>query len=429
MIRIFFRKIIARLIWLYYRTQKNKGLAMMFIPHPGFSKCDYIDIFNYKSDSAMTFARYMLDNHLFEDREFIVYSPSRECIDDSYKKGKELYPKKKITFISWDTYDLDNLDYSSPNFLSNTILYCKCVVRSSHIFTSTTYRMKRYVSNQVLVDLNYYPAPFKNDLLSSDNKYYMGFETVGREYSWILFTSELAIRLEMPSIKLPHSSFLDFGLCRNDNLLSNDDCQSIKEELLSSLPYSASKIVLYIPTHRDYEQSETDVSRSLFGYSLDLNSLDTILRREGMMIVCKIHPKQNRAVISSALPVSIRIHEANHKYGLCELMKISDCLISDYSTGYFDYLLLDKPVILNFYDIDKYKEERGMTYNPVESIVAGDIVKSADDFFNALQKIEENNKKYREKRRIIKDLFFAYQDSNCCKRVFNYLFENKVESE
>ena len=61
---IILKKIIARLIWFYYKCQKNTGQAIMFIPHSGFSKYDYIDLFNYKSDSAMTFAHYLLENNL-----------------------------------------------------------------------------------------------------------------------------------------------------------------------------------------------------------------------------------------------------------------------------------------------------------------------------------------------------------------------------
>ena len=419
---VLLRKVIARFIWLYYRCKNSSRQALMFIPHSGVSKYDYIDLFNYESDSAMTFAHYLLANNLCPDKEFILFSPSKECIEESYNKAQRLFPNRKFVFLSWDSYDIDSIDYRTSGFISKTIEFCKCISRCSHIFTSTTYRLKRYISHQMIVDLNYYPAPFKNDLLSKKSKYYMGFDKVGREYSMIMFTSEMAIRLEMPSLNLPRDKFNDLGLCRNDNLYNNDGCSDVRERIISSIPYHVSKLVLYIPTHRDYEQGATDVMRSLFGYPLDFDEFDSILREEGIAIICKIHPKQNRAAISAALPKSVLIHSANHEYGLYELMKASDCLISDYSTGYFDYLLLDKPVIFNFYDIEKYKKERGFTFNPIESITAGDIVKTKDELYTALKSISKNAEDYRDKRAYLRDLFFAYQDKDCCRRVYDVVF-------
>lgn len=413
------QRFLSMIICFFYRFKKNSGEAIMFMPHLGFSKNDYIDLFNYRSDSAMTFAHYLISNQLCEDKEFICFVPSEDYIEESYKKAQELYPKKRFIFLPWDCY---LFEYSKSNCLRKVIRFCKCVSKCSHIFVSITYRLEQFVSDQIIVDLNYYPAPLKNDFLPPSSKYYMKLEKVGKKYSMVMFTSEVAIRLEMPSMSLPHEKYSDFGLCRNDNLLNNDSFVSVRNNILSTLPYTANKIILYTPTHRDYEQDINDVSRSLFGYSFNFNELDSILRQEGIVIICKIHPKQNRAAFSTILPPSVIIHQANHDYGLTELMRVSDCMIADYSTGYFDYLLLDKPVIFNFYDIDRYKEERGFTYNPIESIVAGDIVKSQEEFIAALRNIDNNREMWKDKRAFVRDLFFTYQDSNCCKRVYNYFF-------
>ena len=413
--------IVTKILLFFFRLRKNKREAIMFMPHSGVSKYDYIDLFNYRSDSAMTFAHYLLENKLCEEKEFIVFVPSKDYIDDSYRKARELYPNKKITFVPWEYF---LVDYHAWDCVKNQIAFCKCIARCSHVFVSITYRLENYVSDQVLVDLNYYSVAFKNDILPVTSKHYMGLEKVGKKYTTMMLSSELSIRIMMPTMSLSREQYEDFGLCRNDNLLSVEDFNELRVRLLSSVSYQARKILIYIPTHRDYEKGVTDVARSLFGYSLDLSLLDKTLREEGIIIICKVHPNQNQAAFSKELPESVIIHQAKHDYGLYELMKISDGMIGDYSSGYFDYLLLDKPVIFNFYDVDKYKEERGFTYNPIESITAGDIVKTAEEFLAALKNLNRNYEEWKAKREFVRDMFFTYQDSNCCKRVYDYFFEN-----
>lgn len=419
---IIYRKIIARIIMRYYRSKKNTGKAIMFLPHSGMSKSDYIDLFNYKSDSALTFAHYLLVNDLCKDKEFVVFVPSKDDLESSYKKAEKLFPGRKIKFITWD-YCLIN--YNSRSYARFVKGFGKLVVSCSHIFSSDSFGFQRYANNQIIVDLNYFSAPFKNDLLSSDSKYYMHYDRQGREYSKILLSSEVSIRLIMACMNLPREKYLDFGLCRNDNLLEEESSNDIRKSILSSVSYRASKILLYIPTHRDYEKKLHNVARTLFGYDMDMDKLDAVLKEEGIIIICKLHPVQSKEVISMSLPESVVIHKANHKYGLCELMKVSDAMIGDYSSGYFDYLLLDKPIIFNFYDVERYKKERGFTFNPVESIVAGDVVKDSEGFIKALKNLEINKTHYKEKRAFVRDLIFAYQDTHCCERVYDYFFDNK----
>lgn len=420
-LKVLFRYIYIRILLFFCRFGKNSGEAIMFIPHSGVSQYDLIDLFNYRSDSAMTFANYLLENGFCKDKEFIIFVPSEDYVHESYRRAKEKWPQRRFTFLTWNSL---NVDYHRNSCIKDVANFCHCVKKCSHIFNSITYRLEDYVSNQIVVDLNYYSAPFKNDLLPVTSKHYMNLEKVGKKYTMMMLSSELSIRVMMPTMSLTREQYSDFGLCRNDNLLNKEHFSNLKNKLLSTVSYKANKIFIYIPTHRDYEKETLDVTRSLFGYSIDLKQLDAVLRAEGIIIICKIHPHQNKNAFSKVLPESIKIHQASREYGLYELMKISDCMIGDYSSGYFDYLLLDKPVIFNFYDVDKYKEERGFTYNPIESIVAGEIVKNTNELIAALKNVDKNDINNRSKRAFVRDLFFTYQDANCCKRVYDYFFCN-----
>ena len=59
---------------------------------------------------------------------------------------------------------------------------------------------------------------------------------------------------------------------------------------------------------------------------------------------------------------------------------------------------------------------------PIETICAGDIIKTESELLDALTNIEQNRVKYREKRKLIKDLVFSNQDADTCGRVYRFFF-------
>lgn len=416
-----FVMVLARIIKYRYKVCPNTNKALMFIPHSGMCIDDKYDLFNFQSESAYTLARYIIDNKLKEGKKIYLFAPSDDDIERLQKRAFQAYPERKIEFLSWRAIRHNYRDFRC---LKDIYYFCKCFNECSHVFTSITENLKRYKSDQILVDVGYYSAPFKNDLIDSSDDCYLGMDTVGREYDKLIFASELALRLVMPSMSLPHSKFAPLGMCRNDNLLNGEKHNEIRQEIINSVSYPVKKIVLYPPTHRDYEQNSINNSRPLLGFNADNEKLDSFLKSNGVLILCKFHPKQNKEIVSTKIPESIKLYEANNEYGLCELMQISDALMTDYSSAYLDYLLLDKPVIFNFYDFDKYIGTRGMTYEPIESVLAGPIFKDVDGFMQSIMKLEEDNAKFREKRLFVRDLFFAYKDTNNCQRVYNYFFRD-----
>lgn len=397
-------------------TTKN---TVYFVPHSGMCKIDYYDIINYKSDSALSFLHYILENNLLLNKTLLVATRDDADFDKYEEYIKINYPNRKIYF----TPIFANKRYSSAQKLKRYIEYCRNISISSHVVTSITQDFSDLVSSQILVDLNYFTCAMKNDILAPDNPHYMGAEKVGHEYKYIVGTSEIAIRLTMPEMTLPYKRYVNLGLCRNDNVLNGDKCDWLRKEIADSVSYEVKTIVLYTPTHRDYESKLTvNDSRSVLGFNYDSQSFGQFLKDNGIVFICKLHPKQNALVVKSELPEGLILHKADTRFGLTELMQVSDALVTDYTSVYFDYLLLNKPVIFNFYDLDIYKMERGVPCEPMSAISAGEIVENENQMKSALLNLNENTEKYAEKRSIIRDLFFTYQDTDTCKRVFDFIF-------
>ena len=83
---------------------------------------------------------------------------------------------------------------------------------------------------------------------------------------------------------------------------------------------------------------------------------------------------------------------------------------------------MDKPIIFNLYDIDKYVKSRGLVFNPIEAICAGEIVHNEKEFMDAIENLDFNSELYKEKRKTILDMLNYYKDSNSCKRVYEFFF-------
>lgn len=395
--------------------------SIMFVPHSGMCRVDLYDIINYKSDSALSFLHYILANALLMDKQILV--AVRDDVDLKRYNDyiQENFPNRIVSF----TPIFHNKIYSNIGKLKNHITYCRNVTKCSHVFTSITQDFKHLVSDQVLVDLNYFTCAMKNDILDPESPHYMGVEKVGHEYKYIVGTSEIAIRLILPEMTLPYKRYVNLGLCRNDHVLNGDNCLWLRNEIESKVSYKVKTIVLYTPTHRDYEEKLTsDENRSILGFEYNSIEFGHFLQENGIVFICKLHPKQNACVVENELPEGLILHKPDMRYGLTEMMQVSDALVTDYTSVYFDYLLLDKPVIFNFYDLDIYKKERGVPCEPMSAIAAGDIVENEEQMKNALLRLSVNMEKYRQKRGYIRDLFFTQQDSKSCERVYNFIFNN-----
>lgn len=106
---------------------------------------------------------------------------------------------------------------------------------------------------------------------------------------------------------------------------------------------------LYAPTWRD---SGGDF---IVSSGIDFDALEQLLATFDAKLVVKLHPATK---IACDLSHYQHILMANNRLDPCELMAQADCLITDYSSMYFDYMVLDRPIIFFAFDKDEYLKER-----------------------------------------------------------------------
>ena len=103
------------------------------------------------------------------------------------------------------------------------------------------------------------------------------------------------------------------------------------------------------------------------------------------------------------------------KMDIHELLLDVDTLITDYSSIYFDFLLLDRQIIFVPTDRDIYERERGFNLQPYDFWTPGAKVYTQE----ALEKELFAEDFYVKERQAVRDIIHTYQDSSSCERVYN----------
>ena len=279
--------------------------------------------------------------------------------------------------------------------------------------------------SQQIICLGYY-TPFKDDYHMGDHSYDKFRNTTCNSFDYSIATSCLSARIISIDCGISYDKFKVLGFPRNDLLISKNNCNVIKREISKFAGYDVTKYIVYTPTFRDYETVTEGNLRSILGYvDCDLLKLSKILLKFNAALILKLHPLQNKTVLKKDLPKGILVFEQTYKYGLYDLLSFSDGMITDYTSTYFDFLLVNKPVIFNFYDIEEYRRVRGFSFEPIEFFCAGDIVYNYNELIDAVMGLLAGKDIHAEHRRHISLLMNQFQDDNSTKRICD-IFLNEI---
>jgi hypothetical protein len=377
--------------------------VIVFMPRGGGMTVDGYDYFNYTSDNALALMHYMVERY---GNSFIY---KLACDASQYE---ELHQKlRNIKEVDIDCFPC--FSYEKP-FSFKKLLP---LLQGKYIFMSEIIPIYTKKRNQKVVFLNYF-VPFKDDY----GYRFLPLQKFESLIDYSITTSLLSSYIISTVYKISLSKCISLGFSRNDCLLTFNGNNALDDFLEQSVDYKVKHVLLYTPTHRDYERGKTD-ERELLGFDIDYKKLDVVLRENSAIIICKIHSAQNKKVIDFKLPKGIVLYSSNTDFTLCELMQRADCMITDYTSTYFDYLLLDRPVLFNFYDYDVYKKSRGFSYDPLEPFMAGDVFNDEESFFKSIIDFFNGVDIHKEERHIIRDIHHKFKDNKTSERICNLFFE------
>ena len=169
-------------------------------------------------------------------------------------------------------------------------------------------------------------------------------------------------------------SILLSDLPRNDSLLkySNEKIKRIKESLGIE---TGKKVILYTPTYREYLMNEERKSEIV--PPIDFEKWETALGKDHVLLI------RAHYVVSESLnlPDNGFIKDVSNYGCLNDLYVIADMMISDYSSTFFDYAILDRPMFCFAYDMEEYCRRRGLYLN-LETELPCPIDKDGESLLN-----------------------------------------------
>lgn len=254
-------------------------------------------------------------------------------------------------------------------------------------------------------------SPFKLIGLCERNSDHKRVKILKREMEAINFfltPSALVSNSFIKAFNIDKEKLLPIGSPRNDILLSNK-ASSLKKQ------FKAKNIILYAPTFRDWEPVKW------FPFNdFCIDTLSSILKKNDAHLLIRGHIKDIENV-NIENHDNISVFDEYVCPDINSVLSDIDILITDYSSIYFDYLLLNRPSIFIPYDIDIYEERRGFFYDDYEKIMVGDIVHDFNSFIVAI-KNNLNSDSFSDERVKVNHLFNEYQSQDS----YNQLVEKTL---
>ena len=199
------------------------------------------------------------------------------------------------------------------------------------------------------------------------------------------------------------------GTPRNDYLLYPNN------ELLQEYSYLNKKVILYAPTWREYGDRS-----SFFPFEdKDLERLNKFLETQDAYLLIRGHREEMERIsenygeekLSRILPAHQEIFPDAQR-----LLAHVDVLVTDYSSIYLDFLLLDKPIIFIPYDLEKYQSYRGFLFD-YDTHTPGDKVGTQAEFMESIDRALNQPELGAIERAQMKKLFHTYEDGKSSERI------------
>lgn len=213
------------------------------------------------------------------------------------------------------------------------------------------------------------------------------------------------------------NEMLEYGYPRND-IMHYENRDEIAANLRKKLGIpEGKKTILYAPTWRDDEFYGSGQYK--FTLKLDLPKMKAALGDEYVILL------RTHYYIADSIDVTgVEDFAMNFsKYDdISELYLISDICITDYSSVFFDYANLRRPMLFFTYDLDKYRDVLRGFYIDMLTEVPGPLLFTTEEVIDAIQNIEDVKAKYAERYDAFYERFCSWEDGhaseNCVKKVF-----------
>ena len=229
--------------------------------------------------------------------------------------------------------------------------------------------------------------------------------------------SKIAAYHTMTSFNVRYDKFLFSGQARNDHLVSGVRRADVRS--MVDLPPDTEKVILYAPTFRRYAETE------FFPFpDRNLDRLKKFLEEHKAVMLLRAHYVELARVQELEDHQRLFAFNMDRCHEVTDVLPDVDVLITDYSSIFYDYLLLDRPLIFLPYDLDEYQKRRVILYDDYDDWTPGAKPTTQEEFQVALQQAFSGYDAWGEGRKRVNKLMNFCQTGNTCECLVQWMAEN-----
>ena len=396
-----FRKIARKTMFIIKRTKYNiNGLNKKTDPKIVLFSC-----FNGKSYTCSPKAiyEYMLSDDKYKDYQFIwIFKP------EEVKKYDFLNKNRNTKVVSKKSKDYEKYLHIGKYWFFNFKIADYIMPKKDQVFTQCWHGtpLKR-----LGFDLTHY-----DNQLNTVKEMRKRYKVETEKFSYFISPSAYASGVFRSGWNMKElgkeNIIIEKGYPRNDFLFkyTEKDVSEIKQRILGE-DIKNKKIILYAPTYRA-NQHESGVGY-VYKEEVDFSKMREKLGDEFIIL---FRPHYFIANVFDFEKYKGFVYDVSKVDDINELYVISDILITDYSSVFFDYANLKRPIIFYMYDLEYYRDKSNGFYFDVEKELPGKIIRTDDDLITEIIRVskeftyDERYKKFNEK-------FNYLDDGEASKRV------------
>ncbi|MBC8146999.1 MAG: CDP-glycerol glycerophosphotransferase family protein [Bacteroidetes bacterium] len=215
---------------------------------------------------------------------------------------------------------------------------------------------------------------------------------------WVFSTSPTVSSYYPETFHVKPKHVIELGQARNDVFYRNELVDTNK---LPDMLTGGKTIITYMPTHRDDGKVALDIESLM-----NLQELNDICEKENCIFLIKTHFYASDLTIKNSPHI---INFGSSQIDPQVLLKYTNILITDYSSCYTDFLLLDRPIVFFCYDYDTYVTSDRDMYYPYDQVTPGAKCRTYEELKTSLIDILSGRDTYSEERKRVLDVFYSPQ--------------------
>lgn len=206
------------------------------------------------------------------------------------------------------------------------------------------------------------------------------YESAHRRYTWALVGNEHLRDIYSEVFGIEKQALLATGMPRLDGFLNPERTESAQAELTERYPWmNEGRVIVFAPTFRGTGQRSAHYPYDKF---IDYEALYNMCERTNSYFVFEMHHfiKKDPCIPEEFEARLIDLSEEN----LNKLYFVADVLVTDYSSCFYDFLLLEKPVVFYVPDKTIYQVTRGVQ-RTVDEMAPGVVCDTFERFVEVLE--------------------------------------------